>query len=93
MRIIEIEALENGAHRNQQINGTIKVPIDFAVIPDEMEIPDTFPFVNIEVDNGIVTAMTEGVVPEIEIQEQAVSEVEQLRADIDYIALMKGVDL
>lgn len=65
MRIIEIEALSNGAHRNQQ--GDISViPAGWARIPDGMEIPDTFPFVNIEVEGQVVTSMTAGVVPEPE---------------------------
>lgn len=52
MNIIEIAALDNGAHRNQTCNGfEISVPEGWAIIPDEMEIPKTFPFVNIEVEN------------------------------------------
>ena len=63
MRIIKIKALENGAHDNQ--NGTLSyVPEGWAIIPDTIEIPDTFPFVNIEVEDGVVTKMTEGIVPE-----------------------------
>lgn len=63
MRIIEIKALENGAHRNQDSNLSY-VPEGWAIIPDTIEIPDSFPFVNIEVEEGVVTKMTEGVVPE-----------------------------
>lgn len=63
MRFIEIEALENGAHRNQ--DSTLSyIPEGWAIIPDTIEIPDTFPFVNIEVEDGVVTKMTAGVVPE-----------------------------
>lgn len=48
MKIIEIKALENGAHRSQ--TGYLSViPEGYAIIPDDMTIPDTFPFVNIEV--------------------------------------------
>lgn len=48
MKIIEIAPLDNGAHRNQ--TGTFsQVPAGFAQIPDDMQIPDTFPFVDIEV--------------------------------------------
>lgn len=65
MRIIEINSLENGAHRNQ--TGPLSVvPDGWALIPDTMSIPDTFPFVNITVENGIVTSMTAGTVPEPE---------------------------
>lgn len=65
MTIIEIAPLENGAHRNQ--SGTIRtVPEGWAVIPDTITIPDTFPFVDITVAEGVVTSMTAGIVPEPE---------------------------
>ena len=65
MRIIEISALSNGAHRNQ--TGTFStIPSGWAVIPDGIATTDTFPFVNIEVDGQTVTAMTAGIVPEPE---------------------------
>ena len=65
MRIIEIQPLSNGAHHNQE--GTFRtVPAGWAVIPPDMEIPETFPFVDIEVDGQTVTSMTAGVVPEPE---------------------------
>ena len=63
MRIIEIAPLPNGAHRNQTGNFKV-IPEGWAAIPDKMEIPPTFPFVNIEVEGNIVTAIAEGVVPE-----------------------------
>ena len=67
MLIIEIAACENGAHSNQTINGTLRsIPDGWAVVPDSIEIPETFPFVDIEVDGQTVTAMTAGVVPEPE---------------------------
>ena len=67
MLIIEITALDNGAHRNQ--TGTFRtIPAGWAMIPDSMEIPDTFPFVDITVDGQTVTSMTAGVVPEPEPQ-------------------------
>lgn len=63
MVIIEIKALENGAHRNQTVMGSVPPPDGWAVIPEDMEIPETFPFVNVEATNGVVTAMTAGTVP------------------------------
>lgn len=65
MNIIEIQPLANGAHRNQ--TGTFRtVPEGWAVIPASIDIPDTFPFVNIEVEGQTVTSMTAGIVPEPE---------------------------
>lgn len=63
MFLVEIKALENGAHRNQN-GGTTKVPDGWAVIPKGMEVPDTFPFVDIEVEDGIVVSMTAREKPE-----------------------------
>lgn len=93
MKIIEISALENGAHRNQQ--GSFNtVPDGWAVIPDSLTIPDTFPFVDIEVDGQTVTAMKAGIVPEPEpVPDPKPTETEQLRADVDFLAAMAGVTL
>ena len=65
MKIIEIAPLDNGAHRNQTSSSTFPVPAGYALIPDNMPIPDTFPFVDIEVegDPPVVVKMTAGVVP------------------------------
>lgn len=64
MRIIEINALENGAHRNQN-HSLSSVPDGWAVIPDDMNVPETFPFVDITVENGVVTSMVAGSVPDV----------------------------
>ena len=65
MRIVEIVAQENGAHRNQN-GGLTFVPFGWAKIPEDMETPN-FPFGEVEVEeiNGVmtVTKWTAGVVP------------------------------
>ena len=63
--LIEIKPLPNGAHRNQSTT-LRRVPDGWAVVPDTIVIPSTFPFVDITVENGVVTSMTPGVVPEPE---------------------------
>ena len=69
MRIIEIAADENGAHRNQTAN-LKTVPQGWAVIPDGMDTPN-FPFGEITVEeiDGVmtVTSWTPGVVPDPEL--------------------------
>ena len=95
MTIIEIKALGNGAHKNQTGDFNI-IPEGWAVIPDDMET-ENFPFGEVEVKeiDGVITVTkwVAGEIPEIEEGESPISELEQLRADIDYIALMKGVGL
>lgn len=96
MKIIEIAALSNGAHRNQ--SGSFRVvPAGWAVIPDGMTL-ESFPFGEItaeEIDGVMtVTSWVPGVMPEPEPEpEPEPTEMEQLRADVDYIAMEMGVDL
>ena len=69
MTIIEISALDNGAHRNQTTSSSISIPEGWAVIPDGMET-ENFPFgeVTAEEVNGVmtVTSWTPGSIPEPE---------------------------
>ena len=66
MKIIEINTLENGSHRNQTGNFTI-IPEGWAVIPEEMELGN-FPFGEIVVEEiegtMTVTKWTPGIIPE-----------------------------
>ena len=95
MTIIEIIALPNGAHRNQTWSSST-IPEGWAFIPTS-DLPVSFPFVDIEVETieGIPTVvkMIEKEMPEDEEVEPAPSAMEQLRADIDYLAIMTGVEL
>ena len=94
MRIIEIQALDNGAHRNQTVSGAVAIPDGWAEIPGDVTIPETFPFVGIQVDGNKVVSMTAGVVPQPEPEpEPEPTETEQLRADVDFLAAMAGVTL
>ena len=66
MKIIEVQTLSNGGHRNQTGNFT-NIPNGWAVIPDTMQI-DNFPFGEFETQeiDGVltVTNWTPGNVPE-----------------------------
>lgn len=64
MIIIELAPLKNGAHRNQTTSGLLPVPNGWAAIPEDMALPETFPFVEVEAQDGIVTALTPSTVPE-----------------------------
>ncbi len=75
MRLIEIAALENGAHNNQTIFGTVAVPEGWAVIPYDMEL-ENFPFGEVVAEkiDGVmtVTGWTPGVVPDPEPEPEPV---------------------
>lgn len=93
MRIIEIKPLPNGAHRNQDTTASA-IPPGWAVIPADVAIPETYPFVDLAVEGDTVVSMTAGVVPQPEPEpEPEPTEMEQLRADVDFLAAMAGVTL
>lgn len=98
MRMIEINALDNGAHNNQEIYGVdparFPVPKGWAVIPDNMTIPSTFPFVNITVKDGVVTSMTanqeayDAAIAATKETEAAPTQLDILEAQVTYTAMM-----
>lgn len=59
MRIVEIAALPNGAHRNQTASAC---PDGWAIIPDDMGC-ENFPFGSVTVVDGVVTEWTPGEIP------------------------------
>lgn len=65
MRMVEIKALDNGAHRNQTFHSIL--PDGWAVIPDDVETKN-FPFgvPSIDYDHGVPTVVcwSPGVLPE-----------------------------
>lgn len=68
---IQIEKNTDGSHAFQ-IGGNLEV--GWAYVPNDMAIPDTFPYVNIEVEldnynNYVVVSMTEGVENILEMTE------------------------
>lgn len=92
MQIIEIAALPNGAHRNQ--TGTFRngLPDGWAVVPDDLELPETFPFVDLEVEDGVVVSMTAGTVPEPEPEPEPEPTIDERVTAIEN-AIERGLSL
>lgn len=90
MLIIEIQPQENGAHRNQKPSGDLRtIPEGWAVVPDSITVPETFPFVDIEVDGQTVISMTAGIVPEPEPEpEPEPTQLDRIEAQAAYTAMM-----
>lgn len=62
MTIIQIKAKSNGAHANQTtVMPLPKIPEGWAVVPEDMDIPDTFPFVDITAEKITVDPDTQPV--------------------------------
>lgn len=90
---------ENKMHDIQTNSGWGKNPYgeDYAVVPDDMvqDIMATQGYCDIVLndDNTEVVSFTAREIPVLPEPEPPVSETEQLRADVDYIAAMTGVEL
>jgi hypothetical protein len=96
MRIVKIEKLKNGGHANLTSKAFSGIPDGWAVIPDDMDTPN-FPFGDVEIEeiDGVMTVIKwiPGIVPEHKETEKPISDIERLRADIDFVAAMTGVEL
>lgn len=54
MRLIELQALENGAHNNQTVDSAIPAAEGWAIIPDDM-VCENFPFGEVEAEERFET--------------------------------------
>lgn len=93
MRIVEIAALDNGAHRNQTISGGLaSIPVGWAVIPEGLET-EGFPYgaLTVEERDGLPTVAewVPGVVPEAAPQaDPAPTRMDVMEAQLTYTAMM-----
>lgn len=90
MKMIEISALENGAHRNQTYHGVL--PEGWAIDRDNL-CKENFPFgeVTVEEVDGLmaVTSWTPGEVPEPEPEaEPEPTQLDIIEAQVTYTAMM-----
>ena len=86
MNIIELSALPNGAHRNMDSYVWMVPPEGWAMIPEEMELPETFPFVGVEAEeiDGVmtVTVLTPGTMPEPDLDPIKTRRIAQSKTDL-----------
>lgn len=86
MKIIELSALSNGAHRNMESSAWLAPPEGWAMIPEEMALPDTYPFVGVEAEEmgGVmtVTALTPGTMPEPDLEPIKVARIARSKTDL-----------
>ena len=71
MIIVEIKSYGDGVHRNQSGDNLI-VPDGWAIVAPECTIPDSFPLVDIHIENGFIVGMT----PRLETQQTPLSHEE-----------------
>lgn len=101
MTIIKIEPYDNGAHANQSGN-FVTIPDGWIEISSDIIMPDTFPFVNLTLDENnkiksIEANQTAYDAAATKAAEDAKNieptEQEKIQANVDYLAVMTGVEL
>lgn len=91
MKIVELVALENGAHRNRKTDFDVEVPDGWALVSDDLEIPATFPFVKnlVQDESGVVI----GWEPDQEAYEDAMEAANPLSGAIEARIVQSKADL
>lgn len=91
MKIVELVALENGAHRNWKTDFDVEVPDGWALVSDDLEIPATFPFVKnlVQDESGVVI----GWEPDQEAYEDAMEAANPLSGAIEARIVQSKADL
>ena len=93
MTYIKIEENLNGSHENFSTFSNITIPEGYALIPDEVEIPSTFPFVNIELDeNGIVSKLIPVAITNIDISPIRSQKLDEVSRECNKI-IVAGCDV
>jgi len=68
MIIVETQALENGAHRNQITGASFKAPEGWILVPEELEVDVMLylPFIVLEIEDGVLIGVSQGEIPPYE---------------------------
>ena len=97
LTIIEIAAREDGGHGLQSQSHRTECWLDgWIVVPPQLEKAawDCCGYCDLTIEDGVLVDLTPGQIPEPEpVPEPEPTEAERLRADLDYLAVMTGVEL
>ena len=86
MTIIEIQALPNGAHRNQTVFGEVTLPEGWAVLAEGLEKPPSWPFVDPTVEEVTCYKTVTYLREKVEIREdgEEVRTLEDVTEEVPY---------
>ena len=96
MTIIQISTIQNGQHPIQSQSGRSACWLDgWIEVPAHLEsaVWDTLGWCDLTIEDGKLIDITPTERPEPDPIVPEPTELEQLRADIDYLSVMTGVEL
>lgn len=93
MIIIKNTPQKNGAYQNCFGNFNI-IPDGWSLIPENINIPDTFPFMEVvwDEDNKIINLLPKEYTITSTPKPLPVSKLEKIRKDLDYLAKYLGIE-
>lgn len=91
MKIVELNALENGAHRNRKTDFNVEIPDGWAIVSEDLSTPPTFPFVKNLVQNE--SGMVIGWDPDQESYDAAMESANPLLGAIEARIAQSKADL
>ena len=91
MKIVELNALENGAHRNRKTDFNVEIPDGWAIVSEDLSTPPTFPFVQNLVQNE--SGMVIGWDPDQESYDAAMESANPLLGAIEARIAQSKADL
>lgn len=91
MKIVELNALENGAHRNRKTDFNVEIPDGWAIVSEDLSTPPTFPFVKNLVQNE--SGMVIGWDPDQESYDAAMESANPLSGAIESRIAQSKADL
>lgn len=93
MRVVKINANNNGSHENTLLPDKSVVPKGWVEIPSNLDIPESFPFVDLVFENDKLIAMSSREVPHVDPIEEPVSPFDRLEAQVMYTAMMTNTEI
>lgn len=89
MILVSILPVDDHGKHNTITGNNLMIYPGYALIPDGMALPASFPYVDIEVQNKVVTKMTPLPVPEPTPEPTpAPTQLDRLEAQVAYTAMM-----
>lgn len=91
MILVSILSVDDHGKHNTITGNNLMIYTGYALIPNGMALPTSFPYVDIEVQNKVVTKMTPLPVPEPTPEPTpAPTQLDRIEAQSTYTAMMTG---
>lgn len=96
MTIIKIDALQSGQHPIESQSDRTSCWLEgYIEVPDSLveRVEESLGWCNLDIRDGVLVGITSTAKPDLTPVKPPPTELEKLRADLDYLSVMTGVSL